>query len=50
MPNISDKICKENNLSVIKNKQNKGISRASYFYERALKSIVKEGIKSVEYI
>lgn len=31
MRNISDKICKENNLSVIKNKQNTGVSKASYF-------------------
>ena len=27
--------------TVIENKQNKGISRASYFHERTLKSIVK---------
>lgn len=32
--NISDEICKEN-------KQNKGISRDGYFYERTLKSVVK---------
>ena len=44
MRNISDEICKENNLSVIENKQNKGISRASYFHERTLKSIIKEDI------
>lgn len=42
MCNISDEICKENNLSVIENKQNMWLSKTRYFHEHTLKSIVKE--------
>lgn len=44
MRDVSDGLCKEYGLSVIENKQYVGKSRASYFQDKTLRSIVKKDV------